>query len=99
MVLGGGEERRFRGLLGASRLRHHGGTCGTTNGPFPGGRDRVGRAFSGFAARRVAQSCGWVWWWRRASSSWSSRMMMRQADAMSVPWSHISRARAARRIW
>ena len=31
---------------------------------------------------------------RRASSSWSSRMMMRHADVMSVPWSHISRARA-----
>lgn len=32
---------------------------------------------------------------RWASSSWSSRMMMRQAASMEVPWSTISRARAA----
>lgn len=36
---------------------------------------------------------------RRASSSWSSRMMMRQAASMGVPWSTSSRARAAMRNW
>ena len=36
---------------------------------------------------------------RWASSSWSSRMMMRQAASMGVPWSTSSRARAAMRSW
>jgi hypothetical protein len=36
---------------------------------------------------------------RRASSSWSSRMTMRQAASMGVPWSTSSRARAAMRSW
>ncbi|MGY3685066.1 hypothetical protein ACVWXU_008689 [Streptomyces sp. TE33382] len=36
---------------------------------------------------------------RWASSSWSSRMTMRQADSIGVPWSTSSRARAAMRSW
>jgi len=36
---------------------------------------------------------------RRASSSWSSRMMIRQAASMGVPWLTRSRARMAMRSW
>ncbi len=45
------------------------------------------------AARRYSALMRW------ASSSWSSRMMMRQAASMGVPWSTSSRARAAMRSW
>jgi hypothetical protein len=42
------------------------------------------------------RSCSLMRW---ASSSWSSRMTMRQAASMGVPWSTSSRARAAMRSW
>ena len=45
------------------------------------------------AGRRCSALMRW------ASSSWSSRMTMRQAASMGVPWSTISRARAAMRSW
>ena len=45
------------------------------------------------AARRYPALMRW------ASSSWSSRMTMRQAASMGVPWSTSSRARAAMRSW
>ena len=45
------------------------------------------------AARRYSALMRW------ASSSWSSRMMMRQAASMGVPWSTSSLARAAMRSW
>jgi hypothetical protein len=68
------------------------------------GRGRVVIVSPGLYVRPgVTPGCGYRGWrdwlWCRASSSWSSRMMIRTADPMSVPWSHISRARAARRIW
>ena len=44
----------------------------------------------------VRRSCSLM---RRASSIWSSRMMMRQAASMGVPWSTRSRARMAIRSW
>lgn len=60
-------------------------------------------------ARRPCQAgvfdCDWPPWVRScslmrwASSSWSSRMTMRQAASMGVPWSTSSRARAAMRSW
>lgn len=49
--------------------------------------------FSDSAAWRYSALMRW------ASSSWSSRMMMRQAASMGVPWSTSSRARAAMRSW
>ena len=49
--------------------------------------------FADSAARRYSALMRW------ASSSWSSRMTMRQAASMGVPWSTSSRARAAMRSW
>ena len=69
-------------------------------GPAPvrhatGPRPSQGAAggFADSAARRYSALIRW------ASSSWSSRMMMRQAASMEVPWSTSSRARAAMRSW
>ena len=60
-------------------------------GAWPSQDEAVG--FADSAARRYSALM------RRASSSWSSRITMRQAASMGVPWSTSSRARAAMRSW
>lgn len=53
------------------------------------------------ACQALPAAGGRLHWWRAltssASASWSSRMTMRQAASIPVPWSAISRTRAARR--
>ena len=59
----------------------------------PGSSQGAAGGFADSAARRYSALMRW------ASSSWSSRMTMRQAASMGVPWSTSSRARAAMRSW
>jgi hypothetical protein len=68
--------------------------AGTTDGPSAGWWRTGRRSVQAASVRRC-----WCSLWCKASSSWSSRMMIRQAASRAVPWSTISRARAARRNW
>lgn len=60
-----------------------------------GGNDHALRQAAGALDASAARRCSALMRW--ASWSWSSRMMMRQAASMGVPWSTSSRARAAMR--
>ena len=71
----------------AAKLAARGGATGLS----PSQVAAVG--FGDSAARRYSALMRW------ASSSWSSRITMRQAASMGVPWSTSSRARAAMRSW